>query len=974
MRKLISILSICFLAVYPTISQKVNDSPLHAQILFEEAKKQNRDGNYKEALRLCKKGLKVTENTEFKNDTVKLRLSGLAGRVFYNVRQLDSAIYYGSKTIVLSKKIYGEVSKDMGISHNNLGTYFETIGRFDKALGHYNRALDIYKAIPDIDSSLIGYVYNNFGICYNVMGDHIRAISNYKKCLDIELNIFDENSLEVASTYNNIAYSYLRDAENYNQSLKYFKKVLKIRQNKLPYNHPYIANILHGLSVYYLKVGLNSKAKEHLKNALQIRLKKLGPDHPRVSQIYTLLGNCYLDEGDYPRAMIHLKKSEEILSKQVANNKQKLIRLYGLKARAYKEQESYDEAINTFALAFEVLKYKNWEKTPFEKIQFPFLLLQTLDQAAATHFHIYQHTADEAALRQAHQYYHTAIELIQFIKTGYREKESKQFLQEDKFHIYERAIACNHILYELTDSIEYVKSAFEVSERSKAQLLREALRSTQAIAFAGMPDSLIEQEKELRVSLAFWEEEQYRLQQKESEDAKAHVSEIGNRIFVLKNQYHELLSNFEQNYPAYYDMKYNDAVLSADKAIDQYTAVGKAVVSFFVGDSSLYRFVLQPSGIRIDVIANVGEIEHAVQALRGAILAYPAQLLNGEAFIDSFPDLAFTLYSQLFQELDLAGISDLLIVPDGWLWYVPFECLMQRPAAPSQDYRTYDYLLRQSAISYTYALSMLDDRNRRNQAHGYALLALAPAFDGQPGLIADRSTTFSKLDFNEAEVDKISQLLSGHKMVGNVAKLNEFAALAPKARLLHLATHAEANDESGDYSYLAFSPSQAGEVPELLYVKDVYNLNLNADMVVLSACETGLGELQRGEGLIGLGRAFSYAGAASIVTTLWKINDATTASLMEYFYSNIRAGERKDIALQQAKLSFISQQANRAAHPYYWAAFVPLGNMDALDFDNNFLSTIFLIGGVVFVVLFLIWILNKRKSTPSTTYPQGINV
>ena len=113
---------------------------------------------------------------------------------------------------------------------------------------------------------------------------------------------------------------------------------------------------------------------------------------------------------------------------------------------------------------------------------------------------------------------------------------------------------------------------------------------------------------------------------------------------------------------------------------------------------------------------------------------------------------------------------------------------------------------------------------------------------------------------------------------------------------------------------------------QFLYNRDLYNLTLNAEMVVLSACETGIGELQKGEGIISLARGFSYAGAKSIITTLWSINDEKSKELMLSFYSNLKEGQTKDAALRQAKLDFIHKYSHRA-HPFFWAAFIPIGDM-----------------------------------------------
>ena len=171
--------------------------------------------------------------------------------------------------------------------------------------------------------------------------------------------------------------------------------------------------------------------------------------------------------------------------------------------------------------------------------------------------------------------------------------------------------------------------------------------------------------------------------------------------------------------------------------------------------------------------------------------------------------------------------------------------------------------------------------------------------------------------------------------------------------ILHFATHAIFNNEQPEFSYMAFSPSKEAQ---LLYVKDLYNLELHANMVTLSACETALGELKRGEGFIGLARGFFYAGAKSLTSTPWKVNDATTSKLMADYYQGMALGETKAIALQKAKLTFLnSNKDNALAHPYYWSGFILSGNYAPLHADWPWVYIalpIMLIATLIFVLKF----------------------
>jgi len=161
----------------------------------------------------------------------------------------------------------------------------------------------------------------------------------------------------------------------------------------------------------------------------------------------------------------------------------------------------------------------------------------------------------------------------------------------------------------------------------------------------------------------------------------------------------------------------------------------------------------------------------------------------------------------------------------------------------------------------------------------------------------------------------------------------------------------------GEFSYIAFQNEADSTAVNnsRLYVNELYNLELNADLVVLSACETGLGELKRGEGVISLARGFTYAGAKSTLTSLWSVNDAQTTKLMESFYTNLKDGMTKDKALRKAKLDYLNNENLNA--PYFWAGFIPAGDMSAISSNTNYWY--WALG--ILIALLLAWFLFKRK-------------
>ncbi|MEM1120659.1 MAG: CHAT domain-containing protein, partial [Bacteroidota bacterium] len=238
-------------------------------------------------------------------------------------------------------------------------------------------------------------------------------------------------------------------------------------------------------------------------------------------------------------------------------------------------------------------------------------------------------------------------------------------------------------------------------------------------------------------------------------------------------------------------------------------------------------------------------------------------------------------------------------------------------------------------------------------------VGIAPFFksnDNNPP-VADFRLGLGPLKYNQLEVEKIRRNIGGKIIKGVAATKKMFLANLHKGQILHLATHGKSNDHQGDFSYLAFAKPKQATDQQFLYVKDLFNLKIPADLVVLSACETGLGEIKKGEGIVGIGKGFSYAGAKSLVTTLWRVSDNSTANFMPIFYENLKEGLEKDEALWQAKRAFIQQYRN-AAHPFFWSGYVAYGDMNAVDFQHSHYSYkwwMMLLGGIAGGGIFFKW-------------------
>jgi CHAT domain-containing protein len=430
------------------------------------------------------------------------------------------------------------------------------------------------------------------------------------------------------------------------------------------------------------------------------------------------------------------------------------------------------------------------------------------------------------------------------------------------------------------------------------------------------------------------------------------VLEIGGKLFDLNRQYETLKSRFETDYPQYYKAKYDLSTVSLQAVQDELLQPNQSLLEYLVGDSSIFAFLVRKDTFIVKEIKHDFPLEQWVRDMtKDGIYAYHTlpkdHPFKTKSLMDSsmanYTRAAHDLYVQLVQPVAEHLTDQVIVVPDGVLGYVPFEALLTaRPAERAfGKYSYYDFLLKERQISYCYSATLLREMQHKEhlQQPTGELLAMAPFYLDNADSLHSRIDTMDLLALRESldtlkasgeEVAIISKLMKGTDLYGEEASLGKFRDTADDYRIIHLSTHGKADDRAGDYAYLAFGVPGDSTAYDKLYARDLYNYSLNADMVVLSACETGIGKLRKGEGIVSLSRAFAYAGAKSIFPTLWQVSDAKTAQLMKSFYKNLKKGMAKDAALRAAKLDYLKDSKGEAAHPFFWAGMIGVGDMSSI--------------------------------------------
>lgn len=528
------------------------------------------------------------------------------------------------------------------------------------------------------------------------------------------------------------------------------------------------------------------------------------------------------------------------------------------------------------------------------------------------------HGKDADALQRVRE----ALDIIESVRSRVVSEALRTLFFASKRPYYELYVDLLMRLHGTKSDAGYEAAALAGSELARARGLLDLLAGKVDLR-QGIDPLLKQQETELASQIS-WILDQ--LSQKSASGA-AEAEALRRQLAETEKELEHLKEEIRNRFPQYAEVLYPTAL--SLEGVQGLLNERTAFLEYFVGQESSFLFVVTREGLTSYRIPPAEKLSGQVRSLR-EVLRQPNSLQ-----LPRFRKEARELYEELLAPAAkiLARKSDLLISPDGPLHLLPFEVLLTGEGGRS--FADIPYLLRTHAVSYTPSASVLGGLSRLGPADrkvskvfiGFADPALAS--NPLPPQTRSASPDLPQLPGTRDEVRAIADLYPKEQValyMGDLAteenvKSNQFLERAPR---IHFATHGLFYEDRPERSALVLTPPGPDSSEDgYLRVNEIFNLKLGADLLVLSACETGRGKDVRGEGLVGLTRAFLYAGARSLVVSLWPVQDTTTPELMVGFYSHLAPGQSKAQALRQAKLQMIEEGRG---HPYYWAPFVLAGD------------------------------------------------
>ena len=871
------------------------------------------------------------------------RLFNDLGVVAARMGRVDSSLASFGKALRLARQAPDEAGEQVIVALNGMANMYRAKGQHEKALTLFREALDLEEARNGTASARAGAILGNMALVHMETGDFDLALAYFRRALAVKLKADGEISFPVANTYNAMGVCYKRK-EDYVRAQECFGKALRIASKLLPERHPYIAMLYLNLGIIHGIQGDLDRSRELLEKALKLVKRARGEKNDQVAQIYENLGSLEFKAGHYQRARGYFEKSMAIAEElgdpqsRIAKDLYTLALLEGKLGHPEESARLAQRAI--VRLVDDFADTSVCTNPPAGKLRPKNLLLEALELKSRALTVLYRERGRLEDLRAAHATVALAVNFLEQERTGYQTEGSKLWLTASASGLVERAVATSLQLYQVTGEKRYLKQVFAFTERAKAGVLREATREAAARKYAGIPEKLLAEERDRRAVLASLTTQLEKERSKSRPDS-LRLASLEARRFEADRAYSELIDRFERDYPAYYRLKYSTRV--PDPAQVQ-ASLGKdtALLDYFWGDSLVAISVLTRERFDVRWFAVDGGLADTLEAAIRAIKKVDDA---------SYRRTARALYTCLVAPLEplLRGKTRLVVIPHGLLGRLPFEALLVGPP-DERPYNELDYLLKHWDVSYHYSAALyLEGKHRRSERAPVAFAGFAPVFRDQavatPTLASNRRTAdslaqtgdrsvvaagrrFSELPNSENEVKEIVALFrragrSAVAYVGREARESTFKAVSGGCRFLHLATHSFADDENPALSGIVFS--QAADFPEdgILYGGEIYALNLTADLVALSSCESGVGKQVRGEGMLALTRGFLYAGARNLLVSLWKVSDRHSHALLVDFYRRALAGQSYSRALREAKLRLISDPAT--AVPRLWAAFVLIG-------------------------------------------------
>ncbi|NOQ26717.1 MAG: tetratricopeptide repeat protein [Bacteroidales bacterium] len=954
-------------------------------------------GNYQEELLYYVNALNLIIQTDSLSKIKEAKIWNNIGGAYYNQNQYNKAIEFYEKSLETLQLLQGNNHIDVAIPLSSLGTIYHKKGSYDKALKYFQKALELRIQALGENHPDVAITYNQigliFGSAYTGKGNYQIAHTYLKKSLHINLQTLGKDHPYLEPNYGCLGYIYFRMGD-YDKALEYFQKVLLINMNGG--SNQYLRKTYHYISSIHGKKGDYDKALEYSQKELKIGILVFGDDNPWLVQTYINIGTQYRNKGECNKALEYYTHALKIRINFTGKEEDDLVQnIYKNMGIIYSYKGDHNKALEYFTKALKISKHMFDEHHPkladsyikiadecnnkndfkeslvyYQKALMTNLidfddtniyhnpehfnalstleLLQALKGKAKALYFLYKIESESVKdIKASISTYELAFKLINEMRNNYSHESTKLLISEENKNYFAEAI---HVALEFNNidpSNENKERAFEYIEKSKSTTLSTYLNDLKLKQYSNIADSLLHKEKDITINRREYKIKIQQLRALNDGYDTLLVQNYQDSLLNYSRQYDNIINTLELNYPEYFALKYKQESAQI-KDIQHELDTNTALINYFAGDTSLF-------------ICTITKEEYKIKSIK-------IDSLFNEKIIDYYIDIKsdFTekelksssyFYGYLIEpiEEDLKNKDNLIIIPDGNLYYIPFETLCKNDTY-TENLSAIDYLIKDYSVTYHHTATLWLNSKVKEQnkfATKDNFIGFAPVFgsknnngfivskdwipDTTNTELASRSvsnnfTHFNSLPYSENEVETIVKLFTDKRKKAKgfffkEANEENFKQNIQNYRYIHVASHSFTNDLYPNLSGIAFSQPDTSTIYKedgILYAGETYNLNLpKADLITLSSCKSGLGKLIQGEGFLSLSRGFLYSGTPNIIFSLWNVKDEPTKDLMIDFYKQVLQGTSYASALREAKIHLIKNP--KTASPKYWGAWILVG-------------------------------------------------
>jgi len=883
---------------------------------------------------------------------------------YAKIGNLDKGLEYFLKAedvYLKSKEGQEIVKKKLPGTIGNIGVIFFNKGNYEKALIYMEKGLEEIVRTQEMDNPDFIISYYNISNIYNILGEHSLSNDYLKKALSIVENLktkYPREALDFSSRiHNNLGINYLGLNES-EKAIFHFNKAEKIVENDSIIS-PALLEIKANGGAAYFKLGKYEEAlsKLYIADSLATIYKRENKEHTRLLyEIKFHIAEVLTIKEEYANARKYLQQSFfEVLESERSGNYETAKSNLEIGITFEKEQQ-LDSTL--FYVQKALIDFSRTFRNP------DFAAYPTVDDIKENNeiFRILENKARFAQLKaeedlsriEKKEYYGIALAAIDLADQLHSKKVQQQgslrgsqlkSLLEISLPFYRTGLDILAGYSEILPEKERTEKAFYFTQKMKARQLWATQLGSEAKQLGKIDKEILEKEQQLLSDIQYYEKQVKTAAQ--NEDAANLDLYQNTYLFNTKNDYRNLLAEIEKNYPDFFETKFafNPAILSdiqstlkEDEIVLEYT---------FSDEDYVYLFVIEkeaaPQFLKISIDAQTDKnISRLTKMLRKSSME---RNTSREKFIK----LSHALYKQFVEPAkeSIVGKNRLIIIGEGKTNYIPFEALVQSDEL--KPFTDLDYLLTDYEVSYHYSSTLFTKSRKQVIASSNAgIFAFAPVYEnGMSPSVAnpkrsvmesdstlrafDPEGNFTPLPESEKEVKAIANLFKQKGIEKlNIAlrkdanEENLKSNLQQSYQYIHIAGHSFANLKNPKFSGIAcFQEEKDAKEDGILYAGEIYNLSTKADLFTLSSCESGFGKLEETEGLLGLNRAFIYAGAPNVTFSLWKIYDNISAQCMIDFYREILKDKSYAAALRQAKLNLLKKE--ETASPHYWSPFLLIG-------------------------------------------------